>query len=177
LRELLRLLTYQKLFLEGNYSEAGSLFERTRMVPVKMGIDPALSPALAAARPEPLLKSPQVVVALPELPVWVVLPALPATPVVAVATIDGLYHRHLYDQLMGPAIVRQRTLVERRVRDANLYWERGLLFLLEGNIAEAKKRLIASRQNGVSEWGVSDQRQPEAERFLLLIEHAEKSGK
>jgi len=177
LRELLRLQTYQKLFLEGNYSEAGSLFERTRMIPAKMGIDPELPPPLAAAKPEPLLKSPRVVPALSELPVWVVLPALPSMPVVAVANIEAVYRRHLYDRLMGPAVVRQRNLMERRVRDANLYWERGLLFLLEGNIGEAKKRLIASRQNGVPEWGIPDQRHPEAERFLRLIEQAEKSGK
>jgi hypothetical protein len=177
LRELLRLLTYQKLFLEGNYSEAGSLYERTRMIPAKMGIDPELPPALTAAKPAPLLKSPNVLAALSELPVWVVLPALPATPVVAVAAIEAVHRRQLNDRLMGPAILRQRTLAERRVRDANLYWERGLLFLLEGNIGEAKKRLIASRQNGVPEWGVFDQRHPEAERFLRLIEQAEKSGK
>jgi len=98
-------------------------------------------------------------------------------PVVAVANIEAVYRRHLYDRLMGPAVVRQRNLMERRVRDASLYWERGLLFLLEGNIGEAKKRLIASRQNGVPEWGIPDQRHPEAERFLRLIEQAEKSGK
>jgi hypothetical protein len=114
---------------------------------------------------------------LSELPVWVVLPALPTTPVVAVATIEGLYRPHLFDQLMGRGILRQRTLNERRIRDANLYWKRGLLFLLEGNIGEARKRLVATRQSGVPEWGVPDQRHPEAERYLRLIDEAEKSAK
>ena len=139
------------------------LFERSRMGPAKMGIDPVIPPDLAGARPEPFIKSPRVLPALPELPVFVVLPALPTTPVVAIATMEGLHRRQLFDQLMGRGAVRQRMLLDRRVRDSDLYWQRGLLFLLEGNIGEAKKRFIESRQSGVPEWGVPDQRSAEAE--------------
>ena len=79
------------------------------------------------------------------------------------------------DLLINRFRQRQQRLNNRRDQDGSFYWQRGLLFMLEGNNEEARKRFLASRQPGVKDWGVLDRVPAESEFYLRLIEQAEKA--
>lgn len=167
LRDLLRMMTYEKLVLEGNYSEAGSLYET--FANRDLGKDPELSPQAFKVDPRKLAKAPAVI---PQLTLGLAFMPSPLAPI-----RTQLLAQDLAVQILTPFQQYQRALNDRRVNDARYYWQRGFLFLVEGNIAEAKRRFLASRQSGVPDWGVPDRRHEQAELYLHLIEQAEKSGK
>jgi hypothetical protein len=153
---------YLKYFLEGDYRHAGDLTEGEMS---QLGeSDPPLAPALKTLDPAPFKKvSPRIY--------DVVVPFAGSNPFAS-----------LFRTLGGGSIIegyasRQQQLLNRRTQLSKLYFHRGLLALMEGDISGARRRFIQSRQDGVPEWNVPDQRHPLAERYLRLIEIAEKQSK
>jgi hypothetical protein len=167
LRDLLRMMTYQKLILEGNYAEAGSLYES--FANHDLGKDPEYPPQAFKVDPRKLAKAPA---AIHQLTLGLAFMPSPLAPI-----RTQLLAQDLADRILRPFQYYQRVLNDRRVNDSRFYWQRGFLFLIEGNIAEAKRRFLASRQAGVPDWAVPDRKHEDAERYLHLIEQAEKTGK
>jgi hypothetical protein len=159
-RPLLRWLTLQKALLEGNYAEAGAILEQG--APADIGKDPEPTKEQRELNPKELLKA------------SAVFPVLPAVSLLGSPSLDALHRQMLRDLLIARFRQRQQELNNRRARDTDFFWRRGFLFLLEGDVAEAKKRFERSRQPGVPEWGVLDFNHANAERYLRLIEQAEK---
>jgi hypothetical protein len=166
LRPLLRNLMYRKYVLEGNFSEAGKMLDAERQAVGTVGEDTPLSPEQTRylKNHAPLANAPAI------------LPVLPAIGMLGTSPMTVLHDRGLRNELLKPFVERQQILNSRRDLDSGFYWQRGLLFLMEGDIADAKKRLLASRQPGAKEWGIPDRTHDNAETYLRLIEHAEKSG-
>jgi hypothetical protein len=162
LRPALQSVTYQKLVFEGNYAMAGALMES--LAAGRVGQDPPPTPEQARVKPGPLVAAPAVI---PLLPLGSML--------VASSPLDYVPRRELVAQLLAPYLQRQQELNALRFNASDFFFRRGVLFLMEGDIAEAKKRFQLTRRPGVPEWGVPERRHPEAERYLRLIEQAEKA--
>lgn len=151
-----RMLAYQRHLLEGNYPEAGAILDEVALsgIPTE---DPPPTPEQAR------LKNTR---ALAE---WLrFLPGAESSP----WPLEVIAREQLLSTVLMPFMERQQVLARRRAAEAEFYARRGLLLLFEGNIAEAEKRLLRTRQPGVPDWGVPDQRNPTAERFLNLIAEA-----
>ncbi len=169
LRALLRNLTYQKFMLEGNYAEAGAMLDSKRLAAGGIGEDPPLTPEQARLfpAPTPLAKAAGLLQLLPAIST--------VGSMVGPSPLDVYHGTFLRDLLINRFRQRQQLLNNRRDQDGSFYWQRGLLFMLEGNNEEARKRFLASRQPGVKDWGVPDRAPAESEFYLRLIEQAEKA--
>jgi hypothetical protein len=66
-------------------------------------------------------------------------------------------------------------VVATQARESEFFFRRGLLSLLEGDIAAAKKRFEQCTIPAVKEWNVPERRNMAAERLLRLIRRAEKT--
>lgn len=201
---VLNRLLYQKMLLEGNFREAGVLLEKS--MPPTVGVDLPLSPEAAALKPATFVQRPPALQAFLELAPLAV-PQLDGHGRLAVVgqllLIGSLADQSTVVRLLlsladlaepildgwarfgviGRLVITetfdatQQELNARRNRDADFFWKRGLLFLLEGNMNEAKKRLEKSFQQGRPEWGVPDRQHAEAIRFLQLIDRASRTEK
>lgn len=156
IRFQVRMLNYHRLSLEGNYAEAGAILEE---VGLRSGSDedPPLTPE------QQKIKNPQALAA------W--LSFLP-NAVSSDPPLLTIAREQLIGTLLMPFVERQQQLARRRAVEAEFFYRRGILFLFEGNVPEAEKRLLRTRQVGVKEWGVPDQQNAAAERFLRLIDEA-----
>jgi hypothetical protein len=63
-----------------------------------------------------------------------------------------------------------------RAGASNFFYQLGFLSMLEGDIPTAKKWFEQSRRSGAPEWGVPEQLNQNAERYLKLIAEAEKKA-
>jgi hypothetical protein len=160
LRQSARWLTYQKYVFEGDYAGAGAILED--FVAGGIGMDPDPTPEQAKLKLEGLLKADKVLPVLPELLMF------------GSSPLDLVPKQELLAELLNPFYMRQQQLTTRRVGDSEFFWRRGYLFLVEGEIAEARKRFESSRRPGVPEWGIPERIQPEAKRYLRLIDQAQK---
>jgi hypothetical protein len=155
-------MTYQKLVFEGNYQGAGEILESGMSGQSEQ--DPPPSPAEAA------FKLSQPVASLGTDQVLQSFHFIPISPLVFIGR--GV----LLSDVMQPFSQRQQVLHAVRAAASNFFYQRGLLSLLEGDIPTAKKRFEQTRRPGVPEWGVPEQRNPNADRYLKLIEEAEKKA-
>jgi hypothetical protein len=153
-------MEYQKLNFEGNYQGAGDLLERNSQ---QVGKDLPPDPAESAFK---LSK------AIVDLGFERVLNGFDYIPV---ASLAFLGREVMVADAMKPFVQRQQKLRNVRSEAADFYYRRGFLSLLEGDIPAAKKRFEQSRQPGIAEWGIPEQRSQSAERLLKLIEEAEKA--
>jgi hypothetical protein len=164
-----RMLAYTKHLLEGNYGGAGEVVEGLdgRAVgldpgkPLRDAFDPAFYvktadklEAWVRGAPYSLFLSPTAF----DLAIRMGAPAV---------ALEG------YDQHPG-FLVLQNDLQATRRRDADFYARRGLLSLYEGDIPNAKRRFLQTRQPAVKDWGLPEFRHPTAELYLTMIEEAER---
>jgi hypothetical protein len=152
LRDQLRMQLYQKLMLEGNYAEAGALMEQTqgRIVVSTGQVDP----------PEKMTDF-----------TWPTGGATWSIDLVARMRLWFGGHLNRYESVRGAVATEQ-------VREGEFFFRRGLLSLIEGDMAGAKKRFEQATIPAVKDWGLPERRNPQAERLLRLIRRAEeKSGK
>jgi hypothetical protein len=149
LRDPLRMQIYLKLVLEGNHAEAGTLLEQTQgEIVVRSG----------------KVKPPDQMTSF----TW---PTGLSTSGFDVAVGMKLWfqeHLYRYENARGFVVATQ-------AREGEFFFRRGLLSLLEGDIASAKKRFEQSTIPAVKEWGVPERRNMSAERLLRLIRRAEKT--
>ena len=136
----LRELTYQKLILEGNYTDAGAFLESKMTSELKK--DPPLSTKESSLRPGPFfaLGSPLIPLQITDL--------VPMSPV----------FQPLRDELVIEAgqtfMRRQNQLLAIRREASDLYFQCGFLSLLEGDISTAKTQAssnpasLASQRHG-----------------------------
>jgi hypothetical protein len=143
-----QLLTYQKLFLEGNYAEAGMVMERLEGSTVGR-VDKLPSPTeeLASKWPTQL-------------------------PTMGSNLAFGLAGWCLALYEGGRQIARSFQATK-----SGFFYRRGVLSLMEGDIAAAKRRFEQATVAAVKDWDLPARRNREAENYLQLIERAEKSGK
>ncbi len=194
LRIPLAQLTYQKLVFEGNYAEAGAAMESLhgRLI----GVDPnkALREQFV---PKNLADGNQPLVALwpstglfailrvqtaireaESFATWGVLAPLtvafaPSPLEFAVRPSAATILSFGYDKYVGFTTLRT-DLQRRREGDAEFFSRRGMLSVFEGDIPAAKARFLQTRQPAEKEWGLPEYRHQVAERYLRLIEEAEK---
>jgi hypothetical protein len=159
-RAQLQIMNNQKLFFEGNYQAAGDMLQSN--APAQFGKDPPLLPK------ESDFKLPPAFVTLGFERVMQGYQFIPILPVAYVSRMA------LLGDLLQPYIQRQQKLYSVHANANEFFYQRGFLSLLEGDIPAARKRFEQSRQPGVPEWGVLEQRNQNAERYLRLIEAAEK---
>ncbi|VTT97384.1 Uncharacterized protein OS=Planctomyces maris DSM 8797 GN=PM8797T_19430 PE=4 SV=1 [Gemmataceae bacterium] len=77
----------------------------------------------------------------------------------------------------APGYVPLRNdLAGRVARDADFFYQRGVLFLFEGDVAAARRQFLLTRVPGTPEWGLTDYRHARAEAYLKLIDQAEKAA-
>lgn len=178
LAQALQGINYQKLLFEGNYAEAGKLMER--LEGGSLDADPA-----KALRDK---FDPRFYVQLKDrLVTWIYaaqfLALLSPTQydlVVRVGTPEAALGAYGQDAAGNPHpgfLFLQQNLATRRAREAEFFFRRGLLSLMEGDIATARTRFLATRQPAVPEWGLTEFTNPTAELYLRLIEQAAKKGK
>ena len=137
--------------LEGNYAEAGALMEQTqgRIVVSTGQVNP---PDKATSF------------------TWPIGPATWSLDLVVGMKLWFLEHLNRYENVRGAVATEQ-------VREGEFFFRRGLLSLIEGDMAGAKKRFEQSTIPAVKDWGLPERRNPQAERLLRLIRRAEKSEK
>jgi hypothetical protein len=71
----------------------------------------------------------------------------------------------------------QRDVVRSlQAQESEFFYRRGLLSLIEGDIAGARKRFEQATIPAIKEWDVPELRRAEAQRLLRLIQRAEKGG-
>jgi hypothetical protein len=64
-----------------------------------------------------------------------------------------------------------------RAQESEFFYRRGIIALIEGDIVGAKKRFEQTPLPAIKEWDLPAVRHADADRFLRLIELAEKSGR
>ncbi len=164
-----RLLTYQKLMLEGNYAEAGKLLED--LDGKNIGVDP-LKPLRDQFEPKFFVAN------LNKLAFWAEF--APLAGLLAPTQYDLLARLSVpgaslndVDKSVGFLSLRN-DLVSRRAQEAEFYYQRGLFSLYEGDIPSARKRFAQTHQPAVKDWGLPEAPHGNAELLLRLIEEAEK---
>ena len=70
--------------------------------------------------------------------------------------------------------VIQRGIAHQLSLEAEFFYQRGVLFLFEGDIPAAKDRFKESTRKAPPGWGIANARVPLADGYLKLIEYAEK---
>lgn len=166
LREPVRWLRYQLAVLAGDYAEAGAILEDFAAATV--GQDPP-PPRRGETLPQ-----------LPGIP-FITRPdgqpfpydTLKAT-VLTVWLHPYLLNQLAFDQLLHAVLApyeqyRQQLLL-RRISDAEYFWRRGYLYLVEGDILRGYECLKQARRRGVPEWDIPDYSQPVAEEYRRLLE-------
>ena len=149
LRTPLRMQIYLKLVLEGNHAEAGTLLEQTQgQIVVSSGKVKTPDQMSSFSWPTGLSTSGFDVAVGMKL--WFQ---------------DRLYR---YENARGSVVAAQ-------AREGEFFFRRGLLSLIEGDIAGAKKRFEQSTIPAVKEWDLPERRNMSAERLLRLISRAEKT--
>ena len=71
----------------------------------------------------------------------------------------------------------RRTVQGRQAGEGEFFFRRGMLSLIEGDIAGARKRFEQTTVPAIKDWDLPEFHQPEAQRLLRLIRRTEKSGK
>ncbi len=155
-------LNYQRMFQEGNFKGAGELLEGGATT--QIGKDPPLTKEEEAVKLAPFMALGSVECAM-QIAQLAPMPALFIDP-----------RNYLLLELIQPLRQRQDKLRAVRQNASNFFYQRGFLSLLEGDIAAAKTRFQQSRQPGVPDWGVPEVRHASAEKYLALIEAAEKTS-
>jgi hypothetical protein len=166
LREPLRWLRYQMAVLAGDYAEAGAILED--FAAANIGQDP------------PLPKRSEVLGQFPGIP-WIARPDGQPFPysLMEAQVLTAWLHLHLWDQLVygqllsalqAPYDHYRQQLILRRVSDAEYFWRRGYLYLVEGDILRAHRSLEQARRAGVPQWNVPDYTQATAEEYRRMLE-------
>lgn len=178
LAQALQGIIYEKLLFEGNYAEAGKLMER--LEGGSLDADPAKSlrdkfdPRFFVQLKDRLVTWIYAAQFLALLsPTQFDLVIRGGTPEAAL----GTYGQDASGNPHPGFLFLQQNLANRRAREAEFFFRRGLLSLMEGDIATARTRFLATRQPAIPEWGLPEFTNPTAELYLRLINQAAKKGK
>jgi hypothetical protein len=165
LRGTLRYMEYHKLVLEGNYAGAGAEFEELNgggvgKYPTGEGLK---ARDLAGLNPRALDPRPYLIFG----PAWPVIGSLGTTD-----SLLGLLVRH---QAGYVQVLRQMAvIVSNRMReDAEFFFRRGFLSLLEGDMPAAKERFRQATRPPPPGWDVPTVSHAVAADYLRVIEAAE----
>ncbi len=160
LNNMLQNLRYQKMIFEGNFKGAGEIIEGAAR-----GIEQEAKypPADKKTRDLSLMGSPFTLVQIAEL--------APVFPIVA------LHRDIMLRESVRPYQLRQQEMMQQRTAYLEFFYRRGLLSLFEGDIPTARTRFRQTRQPAIPDWGISAQGSSGAERYLRLIEEADKTAK
>jgi hypothetical protein len=173
--ELVRVLEFQKLLLEGNYDAAGSELESLQGQSI--GFEPIIS-ALAQAKIDPkhYKDFDRLWPVMTRLGVaW---PAVAMLEVPAAASPLGVVGSYWLGraglQHLERLAAAREGLSEKAQQDAQFFFRRGFLSLIEGDIASAKTRFRQANSIPVpTGWGVEPVRHGRAAEYLRQIERAE----
>lgn len=175
---LLRGMTYQKLYMEGNYAEAGRVMEQLEGGSIDR--DP-FKPQRDRFRPDIYTKLGTRLNTWAQAAPWLAL--LSPTPqdmvarlTIPPAALSGFGTDEAGNPHLGYLTLLQ-DLANRRNRETDFFYRRGLLSLMEGDIPTARARFLATRLPAVPEWGLPELRNPQAEPYLELIDRAAKKAK
>lgn len=169
LAERFRWLVYQRFLLEGAYGEAGQLLavldgpatRPDQAKPIRDRFDPKFF--VGAGRKSEM---------------WV--EVAPFAALLAPTPFD------LVERFFGPSaavggyggapgfLPLRNELAGRVARDAEFFFQRGVLLLFEGDTAAARRQFLQTRLPAVPDWGLTEFRHPRAEAYLRLIDEAEK---
>jgi tetratricopeptide (TPR) repeat protein len=166
LREPLRWLRYQMAVVAGDYAEAGAILED--FAAVNIGQDP------------PLPKRGEILGQFPGIP-WIARPdgqpfhydlleAQVLTAWLRPQLLDKLVQGQLLTAIQAPYNHYRQQLILRRVSDAEYFWRRGYLYLVEGDILRARQCLEQARRTGVPQWNVPEYSHATAEEYRRLME-------
>jgi hypothetical protein len=166
LREPARWLRYQMAVLAGDYAEAGAILED--FAALNVGQDP------------PLPKRGEILGQFPGIP-WITRPNGQSFPY-SLMEMQGLaawLRSHLLDRLVQGQLLSalqapydhyRQQLILRRVSDAEYFWRRGYLYLVQGDILRARHCLEQARRPGVPQWNVPEYNQTTADEYRRLLE-------
>lgn len=162
-------LKYQKAVLAGEYKQAGELWE---------GLNASVGQSAGLPPPGPLLPLRYVLGALQAVsggrdPAKV-LPGMLAPPLVpAPAHAQALAAYFWLVPWVNTTGALQQAVHDQLVNEANFFFRRGVLFLLEGDVAAAKDRFRDALRSPPPGWDVSKVQSADADFYLKLIERAE----
>jgi len=94
-------------------------------------------------------------------------PVLPLTPLLRPVATDTWR-----DEWVGLDGLIRQSIVQRLQSETEFFTRRGVLSLLEGDIAGARQRFEQARREPPAGWGIGPQNTPQAARYLNLIERA-----
>jgi hypothetical protein len=166
IRRQLRDLEYHKAQLEGNYAEAGADFERTAGLDVGKFLPEADMTRADLAGFDPAGGG--------LLPVQLFANQWPEIGMLA--TTDnplGLLTRYQAGYIQMHRVGVYTNVVQRMQSDAEFFFRRGFLSLLEGDIAGAKQRFRQATTAPPPGWKIPPFAHPLAAEYLRLIEYAE----
>ena len=176
LPEFLRHLEFQKLVLEGNYSAAGAELESLQGQSV--GHEPLVAALLQAKiDPKQYRNSDKVWPAMARLGVAWPTVAMLGAPAIGPSSLGvvgsywlgraGLHH---FERLAAA----REALSEKAQQDAQFFFRRGFLSLIEGDLASAKTRFRQANSVPVPPgWDVGPVRHARAAEYIRQIERAE----
>jgi hypothetical protein len=160
-RLFLRHLELQKLILEGNYAAAGTVMEELEGGVVAGGLDRMLAEAAKIKfdpKPYAALKGG-----------WPVVPMLGASSPLGALALFGAGSVQLEKYLTIRDGLRRRMAA-----DADFFFRRGFLSLLEGDMEAAKVRFRQTTREPPPGWDLPTFRPGTAAEYLRLIEAAER---
>ncbi len=170
------LLRYQKELHAGAYKAAGELWEAIagggigaldKMPPPGPTVERALVlDTLAVLHEKPSAQEAEKTLAALLGP-----PLVPLTPLTQPLTLQ-LWQGEWF---AATQLIQQR-IGDQLQADANFFYRRGVLSLLEGDIPAAKQRFQQSTRKAPKGWGLDDLRPLEPRLYLQLIEAAEKGA-
>lgn len=172
--QALKGIVYEKLVIEGNYTEAGKLldqlqggaFDTDPYKPLRDKFNPSFYVKLGDRKIGTWRFASQFLLFGAPSPFDLVVRV--GTPTVA---LNGFGVNEVGQPNLG-FIPLQQALVAQRDREAEYFFRRGLLSLMEGEIPTARTRFLATRQPAIPEWGVPEHKSPNAELYLRLIDQA-----
>ena len=159
LRQALRLLDQQKMILEGDYAGAGAELEGLA------GKDIGLERLLAEVEKQKFNPTPHAVLGVG----WPTLATLASqSPYDVLALHMGGYFQH------QNYLSYRNLLAQKLQEDAQFFYRRGFLSLIEGDIPAAKERFRQTRRTPPPNWNLPTITHGPAESYLRMIEAAEK---
>jgi hypothetical protein len=177
LKTSLSQLEFQKFVLEGDYASAGQELEAQEGA--QIGVQSLLdSLAKDNVHPNNYKNYAAVAKSMEALgPAWPLLQFL-GTPVYGPGepiAVWSLYAASLAQLTHFELLARARQVLSNKLqRDAEFFYNRGYLSLLEGDIAAAKTRFQSASRKAPEGWSLKDVRHVNAENFLRMIEQAAK---
>jgi hypothetical protein len=169
-------LLYLKCLLEGNYAEAGRLMEQMSGRQLREEPD---REERAKFDPKPYVASKQSLAGWAQFAPLAALGSTSPYDLMARTFAPSVALEGFITQV-SPTEARffpgfltlQNRLAQFRAMQSDFFFRRGMLFVFEGDIAEAERRFLLSRLPAVEQWGLPAYHNPGAERYLEMIAEA-----